>query len=605
MKFSILTKSIVFTFLLLMTLLACEQKTQRDCSENITCTENLVHLTVKIHNGKEKIKLDNYYTIHLASGDTIPMKASAHEEKMRFKAGRYPFVSDSQLKLFTSFKEAFLFVGEINGETVFKEKYMVNSDCCHVLDFEGKKEIIVSEEEVKLQSNKNIEGSCTENLIAFFNENKKPSELPCNINAYDSIVRDYPLNYIRKNQPDLLSKAFKNGANPNVEYKRPRGLTPFLKFLFEEENPNLKHVQLFIDHGADINYTYANGSTPFSVAVNRNNTALMELLIENDLELNPNQTERRLSITPMQAALHNGNIEILELLLKNGANPNTKYTEEAGDCAPCPFGITPLHTILAFDYVLQKKNEKRAFIDLLLKYKANINAVGNYEGETPLMQMAYHSRDTVLAKYLIDKGAKIEIGKHSALLKSVLFSNVPMTQFLLNQGANPNFTTDNGSNALQKMMSCCGDGFGDNIKDKDRVEIAKLLISKGANINYKAPNSENYVLTFLESGKQYFRPQVTEFMIEQGYFNWEDVEIKIPSKVNIPMQVVAEGGLFLRKYPSITAPKVTKVDDSTKIVASYKLDRQRMINNREGAWRYVKYKDKAGYMFDAYLNEIH
>lgn len=144
--------NIFLLFLLLLLQTACSEAPRfvrceapcLDCNQQ-PCTKTYNHLTVSVRDqqGDENVQLDEYFTIHLATGDTISLMGSAHEEEMRRQVGRYPVVSDSQMKIIDDCGEVFLFVAEKDGKTVIREEYTVFKDCCHVSEIHGNTEVIV------------------------------------------------------------------------------------------------------------------------------------------------------------------------------------------------------------------------------------------------------------------------------------------------------------------------------------------------------------------------------------------------------------------------------------------------------------------------------
>ncbi|UTW66814.1 hypothetical protein KFE94_01485 [bacterium SCSIO 12643] len=80
--------------------------------------------------------LTDFYTIRDLSEDTIRFKSSFpfHSDTL------YPILDDDYNDII-QFPETFRFIGEINDSIVINERYIIDSDGCHIDKLKGKKEI--------------------------------------------------------------------------------------------------------------------------------------------------------------------------------------------------------------------------------------------------------------------------------------------------------------------------------------------------------------------------------------------------------------------------------------------------------------------------------
>ena len=180
-----------------------------------------------------------------------------------------------------------------------------------------------------------------------------------------------------------------NGADVNLSNKD--GFSP-LTFLASHASTKLGMAQLLIDHGADINKltnaehygsvysTFSKDESPLQLCIKRRPPLLAELLIKNGADI---FIEDRYQSSLLY---HVNDIKLATYLLVNKLDPNKRNVR----------GETPLHYIVKYN----RGPDKEKLIELLLEYKADINAF-DQEGRTPLDCTS----DTALKAFLIKKGA--------------------------------------------------------------------------------------------------------------------------------------------------------------------------------------------------------
>ncbi len=212
-------------------------------------------------------------------------------------------------------------------------------------------------------------------------------------------------------------------------------------------------------------------------------------------------------LTPLLYAARQGSTDAVKMLIDKGANPNT----------PDPEGFSPLQVAL--------QNAHYDAAVALIEKGADVNQ-GDRTGQTPLFTLTdirsllwsynrpvpraqNNATSLDVAKLLIAKGANVNarltgparrpLGGGGAplagrgatpFLRAAVVSDLPLMRLLLEKGADPKITTENGNNALHAvagvrwsdttMSTAKAVGFA---TDEDSVEAVKLLLSLGLDPN--------------------------------------------------------------------------------------------------------------------------
>jgi ankyrin repeat protein len=221
-------------------------------------------------------------------------------------------------------------------------------------------------------------------------------------------------------------------------------------------------VEVLLAHGADVNAKNRTGSTPLHFAAANGFKSVAELLLSHQATVDlatsdaRDEQQRNFNGTPLHIAASRDDQAIAELLLANKANPNA--TNSNGD--------TPLHISAA------RGNQKLA--ELLLANKANVDSI-NKNGEAPL-DLAAGSGRTEVISVLLSHGADINARNSvdqgwkgwTPLIYAVSSSQIPTTDLLLKNRADPNLKTENQGGSWGKgftplLIACSISGMADTI----------------------------------------------------------------------------------------------------------------------------------------------
>ena len=273
----------------------------------------------------------------------------------------------------------------------------------------------------------------------------------------------YTNNTIDKSTPFMFAvasnkyEAVEKGANPNEE-TRPKGITALNMAVNRNET---KILELLIANGGDISVRKHFDNDPpnlepseslLTIATAHGYKQIAELLIKNGE--NPDEKDR-LNRTPLHMAANKNEEEIAKLLIGNGANVSTGANYPDDEPGEMP-SQTPL--IMA----TQMGNNKMVL--LLLKNGADV-VYKDQKNRTALHFAAKVGKVSII-DLLLKNGADIHAmeEKHrTALMVATSFGQVDAVEFLLAHGANPFELNSLGESAM------------DIAKQYDKKEIVQIF----------------------------------------------------------------------------------------------------------------------------------
>ena len=225
---------------------------------------------------------------------------------------------------------------------------------------------------------------------------------------------------------------------------------------------NVKLVSLLLDRGADINVVSGHHGSALGCAVWRHSVELVLLLLDRGADINVAAGHYG---SALGCATIRGNVELVSLLLDRGADINV-VGGDFGSALGCATG---------------SGNVK--LVSLLLDRGAGINVVGGKYG-TALgcacacapSHIAY-SIVTLLSQRGADVNTRFGGQYGTALGVSASLGHTNLTRLLIDHGANPALTNDDGMNARALA------------EHKGHLDIVQLLdsLDSGSEPSFKAP----------------------------------------------------------------------------------------------------------------------
>ncbi len=316
-------------------------------------------------------------------------------------------------------------------------------------------------------------------LLGLIKNDKPPFGVAIKLQKILDILRDWrlPVQLYNKQQRNIDSPLHIAVINSNMEE-----ITHLLNDCFDingldlEGQTPLQHaatsgslevVKLLLAKGASTD-TAENTPSTLHGAVTGGKTEVVTLLLKHGVEVN---TRTENGTTPLHIAAMDGKVEIAQLLINNGADLSAKREHSANHLAA---GLqTPLHSAAASGHTEIVKQLLQAGVNV------DIREHGNH-GKTPLHLAAYHGQvETV--KVLIAAGADVKANQYKR-------SPSPLT---------PLHMTLNNS---------------DDIDVKSALEITRLLIANGADINIQGDEKK----TLLHDAARYGKVEIVSFLVESG-----------------------------------------------------------------------------------------
>ena len=257
---------------------------------------------------------------------------------------------------------------------------------------------------------------------------------------------------VSEEQVEVVRLLLEANADPNLKCDTYRDFTPLHKAVATEQ---LETAKLLLDAGANVNAIRKYGETPLHLAMNTGHSEMVKLLLDAGANVNASQS----GDTPLVRAIHRGEKEIVKFLIQAGAIVSTKGG----------YGNTPLHYAV--------RNGEKEMVNILLAAGADVNTIRK-DGYTPLHWAVYRHMSEIV-KLLLKAGANVNIAKNNGytpLHTAVDKVQKEMVELLLAAGADVNRIDKIGNTPLHIAASKSG---------YELVEITKILIQKGADVNLK------------------------------------------------------------------------------------------------------------------------
>jgi ankyrin repeat protein len=355
----------------------------------------------------------------------------------------------------------------------------------------------------------------------------------------------------------IIEQLLQAGADPNTA--TPEGETALMT---AARTGDPASVRLLVTRGANVNAREGwKGQTALMWAAAENNAAAMKVLLEAGAEIDARSKSG--AFTPLLFAVRAGHIEACRLLLDAGVSVNEPMTD----------GTSPL--------VLAIVNAHYQLASVLLEKGANPRA--DAQGWTALHQIAWSRRPNIgwnlpgpvqsgtldsldLVRQLVQRGADVNarekkeprdgyrnqlnrIGATPFLLAAKA-ADIPFMRLLLELGADPSITTQDGTTAL---MAAAGVGIwapGENPgTDEEALAAVKLVFDVGGGgVNDVDKNGETAA-----HGAVYRAGSIAvlTFLIDKG------ARIDVRNKKGWTPLIAADGVEYtpnvLKRYPETAA----------------------------------------------------
>ncbi|RSL97661.1 hypothetical protein CDV31_012939 [Fusarium ambrosium] len=277
-------------------------------------------------------------------------------------------------------------------------------------------------------------------------------------------------------------------------------------------------AKILVTSGADLTVRDTNGRTPLLLATQLGQPEMVQFLLDHGADINDKDND---NYSAVHTAIHSGEYQVLNLLLKAGADVKSSDTE--GDLLPPIIfaanlnGRECIRVLLEHGadartpssngpplYICCDKVQMIETCRLLLEHGADPNESSTKRAM--LLIRALGSKSKEMINLLIDHGAKLDsfdprerLELRTPLSNAVRDCPIDVIEFLIEKGASVNYAPEGTQSPLIAAAYLGTD-----------IEKAKLLLSKGADINCRCDNdwtalhasydSPEFISLFLEHG---------------------------------------------------------------------------------------------------------
>jgi ankyrin repeat protein/beta-lactamase regulating signal transducer with metallopeptidase domain len=309
-----------------------------------------------------------------------------------------------------------------------------------------------------------------------------------NINARNETGYTALMKAAEAGQTETVQSLLAAGADPNLTRSAGTALS------LAASNGDLSTMKVLIAGGAQVDLKQPMTQlTPLMSAAIAGQRDAVILLLDNKASI---ETRSESWGTPLVAAACQGKFDAARTLVDRGANVNAASGTPASAVnipPPAPPGITPLPASPANTSLhCAAMHGNSEFIKLLLDKGADINAKGG-RAYTPLVTALTSGREdrNGPSLLLIDRGADVNASTddgNTPLYLAISRGQIDVVRVLLAKGADPNKRTTSTTSRFGNSNGALLDLLNGGFRRESDVEIALLLIDKGADVNATLQN---------------------------------------------------------------------------------------------------------------------
>jgi len=300
---------------------------------------------------------------------------------------------------------------------------------------------------------------------------------------------------------DVLLKA---GANPKLA--NHDGRTPLQLAAIRGDAPMIAKL---LDAGADVNELGVHDETPLMFAARNGSLPALQLLLKRGAQVNAKESLR--GTTALMWAVEQGHADAVKLLIQHGADVSVAsgFDSKGGTAYLAPnieqrAAQEKFFRRRTFEKAAEEASDGEKDPAKILAAKdaaAAARAFGIVKntkggGLTPLV-LAARQNSMECAELLLAAHANVNQRTHygwTALLTAIQNRHYKLAAYLLDHGADPNIANDGGWTPLYIAVDNRNIEGGDypvRQPDMDHLDMIKMLIAKGANVNARVCGVES------------------------------------------------------------------------------------------------------------------
>ncbi|WZH49764.1 ankyrin repeat-containing domain protein [Fusarium acuminatum] len=259
---------------------------------------------------------------------------------------------------------------------------------------------------------------------------------------------------------DMVRLILAQGVDPN---SHKNGDVPPL--LLAVRRGYVKIAETLLDQGAKVGDRDSWGETPLQVVMTGGQHEILKIFLDRNFIRNDLMGD--MGADALEVAIVRHDFRTLKLLLEGGANPLTRRW-------------TGYNAIISATLSLEE--EMAIFMTEPLN---DLSEIKDRVGKG-LLWYAAKGRCERYTKYLLDRGVGPNTGTWQPLTGALFGGSAPVTEMLLDRGANVEFKDEIGRSPLKVALE---EGV-----ESERREVVRLLLSKGASLEKADLNDKQKVL---------------------------------------------------------------------------------------------------------------